>query len=107
MNDILNRLIMEHKGPWKDYSPETRKTYCDICEAVSGQIIQSITGIHPEACDGLSVEYDFYNDNIWVYLTFSDRATHTAEQIAEAFKRHAGVSVNVKVWECVSEYSSK
>lgn len=107
MNEILHRLIMDHKGPWKDYSTDTRKQYRDICEAVAGQIIQSITGIHPDGCDGISAEYDFFNEEIFVYLTFQERATHTAEQIADAFKQHAGVSVNVKVWECVSEYKAK
>lgn len=77
MNEILHRLIMDHKGPWKDYSTDTRKQYRDICEAVAGQIIQSITGIHPDGCDGISAEYDFFffNEEIFVYLTFQDRAT--------------------------------
>lgn len=106
MNEILRRLIMENKGPWKDYSLEFRAECRSICEAVAGEIMFAITGMHPEACTGLSVEYDFF-EAIWLYVTFMDRATHTADQIATAFTEIAGVEVNVKVWECVSEHTSK
>jgi hypothetical protein len=105
MKDVLNRLIIGNKGPWTDCSLETRAECIQVCEAVAGEIIFSITGKHPAACDGVSVEYDFYKD-IWLFVTFMDRGTHTAEQIATAFQEIAGVAVNVKVWECVSEHIS-
>lgn len=106
MKAILNALIMDHKGPWKDYSLKTRQEYANICKTVAAEIMFNIIGVYPDGCDGVSVEYDFYEE-IWLYVTFSDRATHTAEQIATAFQEVAEVAVNVKVWECVSEHTSK
>lgn len=103
VKEVLNSLIVSNKGPWKDYSPESGQDCRKICEAVADEILNSITGIYP-GCDVMSVEYDFMSE-IWIYLTFQNRATHTAQQIAEGFRNYAGVSVNVKVWECVSEYA--
>ncbi len=62
--------------------------------------------MHPETYDGVSAEYDFFGD-MCVYITFSGRATRTAKEIASAFYDISGVEINVKVWESVSEHSSK
>lgn len=106
MKSVLNKLIMQHKGPYKGYSAETMNEYHNICTAVAAEVICTILGVHPEACDGVCVAYYFYDD-IWFEVTFTDRATHTAEQIATAFEEITGVRVSVKVWEAVSEYEAK
>jgi hypothetical protein len=106
MKEVLGQLIAHNRGPWKDYSTETRSDCVTICEAVTAQVVATILGVHPGACEEVSAEYDFYGD-IWVYLTFSGKATRTAKEIASAFYDISGVEINVKVWESVSEHASK
>lgn len=111
---ILTEMITSNWGPYKDYSPESIQDCMSRLKFTCDEILASILPEDQSPYDSTDAEYygefdhngSITTSRLFVWLTFFDKSTMAAEDIAKRFSEIVDVPVEIIVREQTSRFAS-